>query len=99
MDMRAGTDMALPRSTLAWWMCVCGVQLQPLVDALKDEILSCTVLHTGETPVAILKPGNEKTHRANLWAYAPEAFEHMTAVVYDFCESRASAHVRIFLGE
>ena len=34
---RAG--MALPRSTLAQWVGSCGVQLQPLVDALKDEML------------------------------------------------------------
>ena len=40
---RAG--MALARSTLAQWVGVCGVNLQPLVDALKDEILSCAVLH------------------------------------------------------
>jgi transposase len=29
------------------------------------------VLHADETPVAMLKPGNGKTHRAYLWAYAP----------------------------
>jgi hypothetical protein len=66
--------MALPRSTLAQWVGVCGVQLQPLVDALKHEILSHAVLHADETPVAMLKPGNKKTHRAYLWAYAPGAF-------------------------
>ena len=93
---RAG--MALPRSTLAQWVGVCGVQLQPLVDALKDEILSCAVLHADETPVAMLKPGNQKTHRAYLWAYAPGAFEDLKAVVYDFCESRAGKHARTFLG-
>ena len=84
---RAG--MALARSTLAQWVGVCGVQLQPLVDALKNEILSHAVLHADETPVAMLKPGNKKTHRAYLWAYAPGAFEELKAVVYDFCESRA----------
>ena len=94
---RAG--MALPRSTLAQWVGVCGVQLQPLVDALKDEILSHAVLHADETPVAMLKPGNKKTHRAYLWAYAPGAFEDLKAVVYDFCESRAGEHARTFLGE
>lgn len=94
---RAG--MALPRSTLAQWVGVCGVQLQPLVDALKDEILSHTVLHADETPVAMLKPGNKKTHRAYLWAYAPGAFEDLKAVVYDFCESRAGEHARVFLGD
>ena len=94
---RAG--MALPRSTLAQWVGVCGVQLQPLVDALKNEILSHAVLHADETPVAMLKPGNKRTHRAYLWAYAPGAFENLKAVVYDFCESRAGEHARTFLGD
>ena len=94
---RAG--VALPRSTLAQWVGICGVQLQPLVDALKTEILSHPVLHADETPVQMLKPGNKKTHRAYLWAYAPGAFEDLKAVVYDFCESRAGEHCRTFLGE
>lgn len=93
---RAG--MALPRSTLAQWVGVCGVQLQPLVDALKEDILSHAVLHADETPVAMLKPGNKKTHRAYLWAYAPGAFADLKAVVYDFCESRSGEHARAFLG-
>jgi len=54
---------------------ICGVQLHPLVDALKGEVLSHVVLHADETPVEMLKPGNKKTHRAYLWAYAPGAFE------------------------
>jgi transposase len=90
---------AIPRSTLAQWVGVCGVQLQPLVDALKDAMLRSTVLHADETPVAMLKPGNKKTHRAYLWAYAPGAFEDLKAVVYDFCETRAGEHCRSFLGE
>jgi transposase len=94
---RAG--VALPRSTLAQWVGICGVQLQPLVDALKGTILSHAVLHADETPVQMLKPGNKKTHRAYLWAYAPGAFEDLKAVVYDFCESRAGEHARTFLGE
>jgi transposase len=94
---RAG--LAIARSTLAAWVGACGVQLQPLVDALKDEMLTHRVLHADETPVAMLKPGEGKTHRAYLWAYAPGAFEGMKAVVYDFCESRSGEHARRFLGE
>ena len=94
---RAG--VALPRSTLAQWVGICGVQLQPLVDALKAQILSHSVVHADETPVQMLKPGNKKTHRSYLWAYAPGAFEDLKAVVYDFCESRAGEHCRTFLGE
>ena len=92
---RAG--YAVPRSTLAQWVGACGVQLQPVVDALRSEVLTHPVLHADETPVAMLKPGAGKTHRAYLWAYAPGAFEDTRAVVYDFCESRAGAHARSFL--
>ncbi|MEG2048956.1 MAG: IS66 family transposase, partial [Comamonas sp.] len=94
---RAG--LAIPRSTLAQWVGVCGVQLQPLVDALKNEMLQRSVLHADETPVPMLKPGKGSTHRAYLWAYAAGAFEDMKAVVYNFCESRAGEHARNFLGE
>lgn len=94
---RAGFE--IPRSTLAQWVGSCGVQLQPLVDALKDEVLKHAVLHADETPVQMLKPGNGKTHRAYLWAYAPGVFEATRAVVYDFCETRAGEHARAFLGQ
>jgi transposase len=77
----------------------CGVQLQPLVDALKAEILSHSVVHADETPVQMLKPGAGKTHRAYLWAYAAGAFEDTKAVVYDFCESRAGRNAAVFLGQ
>ena len=93
---RAG--LAIPRSTLAQWVGSCGVQLQPLVDAMRKELLQHRVLHADETPVAMLKPGTGKTHRAYLWAYATGAFENARAVVYDFCASRAGEHARSFLG-
>ena len=66
---RAG--VAIPCSTLGAWVGMCGVQLQPLVDALRQELLGHRVLHADETPVAMLQPGHKKTHRAYLWAYAP----------------------------
>ena len=94
---RAG--LAIPRSTLAQWVGSCGVQLQPLVDAMRTELLQRRVLHADETPVSMLKPGNGKAHRAYLWAYATGAFENIKAVVYDFCESRSGEHARRFLGD
>ena len=94
---RAG--LVIPRSTLGAWVGSCGVQLQPLVDALKAEILSHRVVHADETPVQMLKPGAGKTHRAYLWAYAAGAFEETKAVVYDFCESRAGENAKVFLGD
>ena len=93
---RAG--LALPRSTLAQWVGQCGVQLQPLVDALRSELLKHSVLHADETPVAMLKPGQGKTHRAYLWSYCTTAYNETRAVVFDFADSRAGQNARDFLG-
>ena len=93
---RAG--LAIARSTLAQWVGECGVRLQSLVDALTAEMLQHPVLHADETPVAMLKPGAGKTHRAYLWSYCTTSFNAMRAVVFDFTESRGGQHVRSFLG-
>jgi len=98
-DIYARAGVPLPRSTLAQWVGQCGVQLQPLVDALRAEMLAHTVLHADETPVEMLKPGTGKTHKAYLWAYSPGAFESLKAVVYDFAQSRSGEHARAFLGD
>ena len=93
---RAG--LAIARSTLAAWVGQCGARLQPLVDALKVQLLHCQVLHADETPVAVLAPGNGKTQRAYLWAYAAATSEGLTAVVYYFTAGRSGEHARAFLG-
>ncbi len=40
---RAG--LAIAQSTLGAWVGACGVRLQPLVDALREEVLQQAVLH------------------------------------------------------
>ena len=94
---RAG--LAIPQSTLAQWVGQSGVHLQPLVDALKADLLAHPVLHADETPVAMLDPGAGKTHRAYLWSYSVGAFDPIKAVVYDFADSRAGRHAQAFLGD
>jgi transposase len=93
---RAG--LAIARSTLAQWVGSCGVQLQPLVDAMKAELLQQSVLHADETPVAMLDPGAGKTHRAYLWTYCSTGLQATKLVVFDFAESRAGRHPAEFLG-
>jgi transposase len=94
---RAG--MAIARSTLAQWVGECGAQLQPLVDALSAELLRHDVLHADETPVAMLKPGNKKTHKAYIWTYCTTTFNPTRAVVFNFAETRSGENVREFLGQ
>jgi len=92
---RAG--LPISRSTQAQWVGAASVQLAPIVQAMKQDLLGCDVLHADETPVAMLKPGNGKTHRAYLWTYCSTAYDPLKAVVFDFAESRAGRHVREFL--
>jgi transposase len=94
---RAG--LALPRSTLAQWVGACGLKLQPLVLALKAQLLACAILHADETPVPMLKPGLGRTHRAYLWSYSSSEYEDLQAVIYDFADSRGGLHAREFLGD
>ncbi len=55
---RAG--LAIARSTLAQWVGACGVQLQPLVDALREAVLEHGVIHADETPVADADAGRQR---------------------------------------
>ena len=93
---RAG--FAIPRSTLGQWIGSAGVQLQPLVDAMRDDLLRRRVLHADETPVAMLDPGAGKTKRAYLWSYCSTRFDRDRLVVFDFAEGRAGRHAMEFLG-
>lgn len=83
-QMFARAGLAIPRSTLGAWVGACGVRLQPLVDALREVMLGCAVLHADETPVAMLAPGKGQAHRAYLWSYGSTPFDPIKAVVYDF---------------
>jgi transposase len=94
---RAG--LAIAQSTLGEWVGVCGVRLQPLIDALREALLQQGVLHADETPVQMLVPGKGKTQRAYVWAYATTQFADMRAVIYEFADSRAGEHARAFLGK
>jgi transposase len=95
---RAGHLIA--RSTLAQWVGECGAQLQPLVNALADELRRHAVLHADETPVAMLKPkhlSDGKTHKAYIWSYCTTSFNATKAVVFQFTEGRSGENVQQFL--
>jgi len=88
---------AIPRTTLAEWVGRCGVELQPLVDALSDRLRQETILHADETPVPMLAPGKKKTYQAYIWAFASTQTSAVQGVVYTFAETRAGKHARTFL--
>ena len=92
---RAGVDLA--QSTLADWIGRCGVELQPLVDALKQIVLQQQVIHADETPVTVMQIGEKKPKKGYVWAYATTQYNPVQAVVYDFQASRSGQHAEDFL--
>jgi transposase len=59
----------LDRSTLAAWVGASSELLAPLVDAVRRHVLGATKLHTEDTPVPVLAPGNGRTKTGRLWTY------------------------------
>ena len=102
-EIYARSGVHIPRSSMAQWLGLCGVRLEPLAAALKEFILGHDVLHADETPVALLAPGRGKTKKAYVWVYRTTNFVtvHGTgrAVLYDFTLSRAGDNPRRVLGE
>ena len=90
---RAGIELS--RTTLAEWIGVVGLRLQPLVDVLKAKLRASPILHADETPVAQLDPGRGQTKRAYLFAYRSPGDRPI--VVFDYCPSRAGKHAAAFL--
>jgi transposase len=93
------SEVVVPPSTLGAWVGACGVELTPLADAMKANLLTRAVLHADETPVSMLKPGLGHTHKAYIWSYGSTQFDASPLVVYDFTESRGGHHARAFLSD
>lgn len=71
-DIYAREGVELDRSTLADWVGGSAKLITPLVEALRDYVLSATTLHADDTPVPVLQPGNGKTKTGRLWTYVRE---------------------------
>ena len=98
-QINARSGVHTPRSTLASWSGAGGASLTPLYQALRDFVLSASVLHADETPVRMLDPGAGKTAKAYVWAYARGEHDAIKGVVYDFCTGRGSKYPADFLAE
>ena len=64
---RHGGD--LDRSTMARWVGACGALMRPLVDALRSYVLAPGKIHSDDTPMPALSPGNGQTRTGRMWVY------------------------------
>jgi transposase len=93
-EIYARSGVHIPRSSMAQWVGTCGVRLTPLADALREFILSHSVIHADETPVSLLAPGKGKTRRAYVWVYRTTNFVAQRAVLLDFTLGRGGENPR-----
>ena len=91
---REGVD--IERSTLADWVGRSAALLDPLVVALRQEVLASGLLHGDDTPVPVLAPGLGKTKTGRLWAYVcderPHGGQRPPAVAYFYSPDRKGEH-------
>lgn len=96
---RAG--IALARSTLADWVGQAAASLEPLVAALRKDVLASDVLHGDDTPVPVLAPGAGKTKTGRVWAYVRDGRSHGSeqapAAVYFYSADRKGEHPQAHL--
>jgi transposase len=59
----------LDRSTMARWVGACGALMRPLVEALQAYVLMPGKIHSDDTPMPVLAPGNGQTKTGRLWVY------------------------------
>lgn len=76
------SGLKLARSTLCDWMAGCAGLLTPLVTLMRQRILQSRVLHSDDTPVPFLVPGQTKTSRGHLWVYLGD--RERPYAVFDF---------------
>lgn len=97
----AREGVELERSTLADWVGRSAALLDPLVEALRQEVLSSDVLHGDDTPVPVLEPGRGKTKTGRLWTYVrdgrPCGNERPPAAVYFYSPDRKGVHPQAHL--
>ena len=98
-SINALSNVHTPRSTLASWSDQGRDALQPLFDVHREFILQSSVLHADGTPVRLLDPGEGKTRRAYVWAYAGSKFDPLPGVACDFCLGRGGKYAVAFLGD
>ena len=97
-DIYAREGVDLERSTLADWVGRSAALLNPLIEALRRDVLSSSVLHGDDTPVPVLAAGLGKTKTGRLWTYVRDGRPHGSsqprAAVFFYSPDRKGEHPR-----
>jgi transposase len=93
LEREAGLEIG--RATLDGWVMRVGELLQPLIAAMRRDLLSGLYLQADETTVPVqMHDGRGSNHEGYLWQYGKPRGE----TVFDFCLGRGREGPRRFLG-
>lgn len=97
----AREDVPLSESTMGDWVGSAHELVRPLLDALREYVFDAAKLHTDDTPIAVLSPGNGKTRQARLWTYVrddrPHGESQAPAAWYCYSPDRKGIHPQMHL--
>jgi transposase len=94
--LREGIE--IERATLADWVGHVAWWVAPLAEMIGAHVMAAPVIHTDDTPIAVLAPGNGKTRTGRLWAYVlderPWQGSRASAAYYRFSPDRRGERPR-----
>lgn len=93
----ARQGVELSRQTMCGWMRKCAELVQPLVDLMKQRVLSSKAVQTDDTPVAVLDPELPHTRTGRIWTYVGDPEHPYT--VYDYTPNRSRQGPDAFLAK
>ncbi len=94
-DIHSRLGKTIRRSTLCGWQAALAELSLPLVMRMKQLVLQSKVIHTDDTSIKMLQPGQGITKTCKFWPYLGD-WLHRYAV-YDFTTSRERAGPQAFL--
>jgi transposase len=65
----AREGIEIERATLADWVGHAAWWVTPLAAMIAAYVMAASVIHTDDTPIAVLAPGNGKTRTGRIWIY------------------------------
>lgn len=78
-------DVAISRNTMGDWVMQCADILQPIIAAMKPDLLASPKIHTDDTTVPVLQKNGGPAKTGRLWIYSGTAPE---TAIYEYTPTR-----------
>ena len=93
--------LEISKQTMSNWLAKCDeLYLSKIYDRLVEILPECDIIHSDDTPVAIVKHAEGvagKTKKASMWVYVSGATQEKQIAIYDYRSDRKHENARNFL--